>query len=85
MTRVSTRISAAVAQAEPIAIPTSILFIAQGTPYIAREIAERELLLIVTPEPEAVREQIASSVNMDNVRFLECETNDTWAHLFKFI
>ena len=46
---------------------------------IAREIAERELLLIVTPEPEAVREQIASSVNMDNVRFLECETNDTWA------
>ena len=46
---------------------------------IAREIAERELLLIVTPEPEAVREQIASSVNIDNVRFLECETNDTWA------
>mgnify|MGYP001543509497 CR=1 FL=1 len=45
---------------------------------IAREIAERELLLIVTPEPEAVREQIASSVNIDNVRFLECETNDTW-------
>ena len=38
---------------------------------IAREIAERELLLIVTPEPEAVREQIASSVNIDNVRFLE--------------
>lgn len=46
---------------------------------IAREIAERELLLIVTPEPEAVEEQIAATVNMTNVRFLKCETNDTWA------
>ena len=32
ITRVSTRRSAAVAHAEPIAIPTSILFNAQGTP-----------------------------------------------------
>ena len=31
MTRVSTRISAAVAQAEPMAMPTSMLFNAQGT------------------------------------------------------
>lgn len=46
---------------------------------IAREIAERELLLIVTPEPEAVEEQIAATVNRTNVRFLKCETNDTWA------
>lgn len=46
---------------------------------IAREIAERELLLIVTPEPEAVEKQIAATVNMTNVRFLKCETNDTWA------
>lgn len=46
---------------------------------IAREIAERELLLIVTPEPEAVEKQIATTVNMTNVRFLKCETNDTWA------
>ena len=46
---------------------------------IAREIAERELLLIVTPNPEAVEEQIAATVNMTNVRFLKCETNDTWA------
>lgn len=46
---------------------------------IAREIAERELLLIVTPEPEAVEKQIAATVNMANVRFLECEINDTWA------
>lgn len=46
---------------------------------IAREIAERELLLIVTPEPETVEEQIAAIVNMTNVRFLKCDTNDTWA------
>ncbi len=46
---------------------------------IAREIAKRELLLIVTPCPEAVKNQIAGIVNMNNVRFLECETNDTWA------
>ena len=46
---------------------------------IAREIAKRELLLIVTPEPEEVKQQIASAVNMRNVRFLPCPTNDTWA------
>lgn len=46
---------------------------------IAREIALREKLLIVTPDPEDVKQQISSVVNMDNVRFLKCETNDTWA------
>lgn len=46
---------------------------------IAREIAEREQLLIVSPEPDEVRDQIASTVNMNNVHFLKCETNDTWA------
>lgn len=46
---------------------------------IAREIAKRELLLIVTPEPEQVRQQISGCVNMDNVRFMPCDTNDTWA------
>lgn len=46
---------------------------------IAREIAKRELLLIVTPEPERVEQQIASVVNTSNVRFLKCDTNDTWA------
>ena len=46
---------------------------------IASEIAKRELLLIVTPEPEEVRKQISATVDMDNVRFLKCETNDTWA------
>ena len=46
---------------------------------IAREIAKRELLLIVTPEPDAVKKLISDTVNMENVRFLKCETNDTWA------
>lgn len=46
---------------------------------IAREIAKRELLLIVTPHPEEVRKQIIDSVNMNNVRFVKCDTNDTWA------
>lgn len=46
---------------------------------IAKEIAQRELLLIVTPEPEEVKKQISATVNMDNVRFFECATNDTWA------
>ncbi len=46
---------------------------------IAREIAQRELLLIVTPEPEEVKKQISATVNLQNVRFMECETNDTWA------
>ena len=46
---------------------------------IAREIARRELLLIVTPELEQVRQQISGCVNMDNVRFMPCDTNDTWA------
>ena len=46
---------------------------------IEREIAQRELLLIVTPEPEEVKKQISATVNMQNVRFMECETNDTWA------
>lgn len=46
---------------------------------IAREIAQREQLLIVTPEPEEVEKYMASQVDMKKVRFLKCETNDTWA------
>ena len=46
---------------------------------IAREITQRELLLIVTPAPEEVKKQISATVNMQYVRFLECDTNDTWA------
>lgn len=46
---------------------------------IAGEIARRELLLIVTPDPAEVISQLAGRVDMNNVRFLACETNDTWA------
>lgn len=46
---------------------------------IAREIAKREILLIVTPYPEEVRLQIQGKVNIENVRFFKCLTNDTWA------
>ena len=46
---------------------------------IAREIARRELLLIVTPEVDEVKKQLAGQVDMQHVRFVECKTNDTWA------
>lgn len=47
---------------------------------IAREIAKREILLIVTPEVERVSKLLAHhAINMDNVRFFDCPTNDTWA------
>ena len=46
---------------------------------IAIEIARRELLLIVTPEPDTVRRQIGGKVRMENVRLATCDTNDTWA------
>jgi hypothetical protein len=46
---------------------------------IAKEISKREKLLIVTPDVENVKKQICKKVNTDNIRFFECETNDTWA------
>ena len=46
---------------------------------IAYEIAKQELLLIVAPNIDEVKSQIGQKVNMNNVRFIECETNDTWA------
>ena len=47
---------------------------------IAKEIARHELLLIVTPEPQKVQMQLSQAkVMMRNVRFLRCDTNDTWA------
>lgn len=46
---------------------------------IAHEIALREKLLIVTPDSEEVKRLISDKVNMENVLFLQCETNDTWA------
>ena len=46
---------------------------------IAREIAQRQRLLIVAPDIDDVRRQIAYSVNMDNVTLVEIPSNDTWA------
>ena len=47
---------------------------------IAKEIARHELLLIVTPEPQKVQMQLTQAkVMMRNVRFMRCDTNDTWA------
>lgn len=46
---------------------------------IAREIAARQRLLIAAPDPDDVKRQIAGTVRMDNVRLVQCPTNDTWA------
>jgi agmatine/peptidylarginine deiminase len=46
---------------------------------IAREIAQRQRLLIVAPDIEDVRCQIANEVNMANVTLVELPSNDTWA------
>lgn len=46
---------------------------------LAKEIAKRQLLIIATPHPEEVQSLLAGQVNMDQVRFFRCESNDTWA------
>ncbi len=49
---------------------------------MAREIALRESLLIVTPEPEHVHALLQGSLPaevMKNVTLIECPTDDTWA------
>lgn len=47
---------------------------------IAKHIADKENILIVAPHADTPYRQLkAGGVNMDNVRFLECATNDTWA------
>lgn len=46
---------------------------------IAMAISQRELLLIVAPDIEEVKNQVKDKVNLKNVRFFECDTNDTWA------
>lgn len=53
---------------------------------IAREVALREPLLVVTPEPEEVERQLRQAgVNLQNVVLQECPTNDTWARDHGFI
>lgn len=46
---------------------------------LAREIARRERLLIVCPDADRVRRQFDGSIDLENVRFAELPTNDTWA------
>ncbi len=54
---------------------------------IAREIARREGLLIVTPHHEEVCELMESmeGLNLENVYILYAETNDTWARDHAFL
>lgn len=56
--------------------------------HLAYEIAVREPLLIVTPEPDAVRSLLARRLPEQALRriaYFECPTNDTWARDHGFI
>ncbi len=44
---------------------------------MAKEIAKREHLIIVAPNPEAARKAIGEEV--DNILYFACPTDDTWA------
>ncbi len=46
---------------------------------LACEIARREPLLIVTPEPDTVKAALQGKINTEAIRFINCPTNDTWA------
>ena len=46
---------------------------------IAREISQREPLLIVAPDIDLVRSHIEAKICGKNIKYLQCETNDTWA------
>lgn len=55
---------------------------------LAREIAKREALIIVTPEPENVIALLEEHLPMESlvrISLLECPTNDTWARDHGFI
>ncbi|MEI7676725.1 MAG: agmatine deiminase family protein [Bacteroidales bacterium] len=45
---------------------------------IAKEISKSQRLIIVTPEIEKVKSQL-SDIALENISFVEMETNDTWA------
>lgn len=56
--------------------------------HMAYEIASREKLLIVTPEPEAVRQLLQTKLparTLENIILTECPTNDTWARDHGFL
>lgn len=53
---------------------------------LAHEISIRQPLLIVTPEPEKVKNCLLQhEVNIQPILFVECATNDTWARDHAFI
>lgn len=54
--------------------------------HIAREVTLRQPLLVVTPEPEVVEQQLREfGIDMSQVVLAECPTNDTWARDHGFI
>lgn len=53
---------------------------------IAVAISRREKLLIVAPDTDAVRKQLQmTAANIQNIRFFQCDSNDTWARDHAFI
>lgn len=52
---------------------------------LATEIAKRQPLLLVTPDPDRVRALLGDKVDWDRVYFVQCDTNDTWARDHGFI
>ena len=53
---------------------------------IAREVTKREPLLIVAKEPNEAKEALTRrGISLDNVTFVQCSTNDTWARDHAFI
>lgn len=53
---------------------------------IAREVTRREPLLVVTPEPDDVEQQLRQGgVDLSRVVIAECPTNDTWARDHGFL
>lgn len=53
---------------------------------IAVAISRREKLLIVAPDTDKVRNRLQmTAANIANIRFFQCESNDTWARDHAFI
>lgn len=53
---------------------------------IAREAAKREPIIIVAQYPEEAKEELTKrGISLDNIEFIQCQTNDTWARDHAFI
>lgn len=53
---------------------------------IAIAISKREKLLIVSPDIDTLRKRLqTTAANIPNIRFFQCESNDTWARDHGFI